>query len=432
MRVDEKLSLQEFGDVLLRLAEVSVRAALTRTDSGGWLMQSMVLTVAPDTPSVDWAVYDYGHIAFVAEQVLGSQIKHWLTNQGGEIAGFDFEIPELNEQIRSERLPSHARYRGFDGLWQPHTYYEAYGKFSRFEPPRERVPLVQEGCPSFPTLGVAVYKLLYDLDKDPDNSFPNNAVSLSVAHTKAWIERVEQHPSSLVITVMGDNVEAVRLEVTGSRGIRFDEKLDGPGDFRFELPDGLPSRLWVLLSQENRWLDLRELNQYGSRSAWDNVLDVGADLATQVAGAIARGEGEQTEFKEQLPSGDDKFLRVVAAFANGDGGMILVGVADRTGEIKGLTSDPNDLRDRISQMVRDKVIPNPKVKIEVCDVSERKVLAIIVEKGEEPPYGVGSDPTKLRYHVRRGATTPLARQDEIRAMITRTESRTDASDYDWA
>lgn len=419
--------------MLRALPEVSLRLVVTKAapENGTWMMQALALKVAPDTLLADWSFYDYGHIAFSAAHLPGHEIVKWLEEQKGHIAELNFEVPEVHDQVRAERLPSHARYRGFDGLWQPHSHFELSATSGRYEPARQRHPLIQDGCPSFPTLAVGAYKLLYDLDAELDHSFPGSTVSLRIAHTEAWIERIEQYSSSLVINVQGDAVEGVRLEVTGSQGIRFDQKLREPGDVRLEFPDGLPKKLWLLLSRKDRWLDLRDLNQYGSSSPWENVIDVPPDFASQVAGAIARGEGEQTEFKEQLPHGDDKFLRVVAAFANGEGGMIIIGVVDSTGQIKGLTCDLDDLGNRINQMIRARVIPEPKIKIETCEIEGRKLLVVIVEKGEERPYGVGSDPTKLLFYVRRGATTPPARQDEIRAMVIKGNNQTVLTSGRW-
>lgn len=420
MRESESLSLKELVGDLGSLPAVSIRLMLTKSEpeGGGWIMRAAAMKVAPDVPAADWTLYDYGSVAFVADSLPGVEIAKWFSEMKGEVAGLEFEVPELQDHLRAERLPSHARYRYFAGLWQPHTHYEWSPKTDRFEPPRDRTTLIQDGCPSFPSLGDAVYKLLFDveLDRASDRSFPSPPFVLLVANTEAWIERVEQHTSSLIVNVQGNEVEGVRLEVTGSGGVRFDQKLIGPGDIRLDLPEGLPPRIWVLLSRGSRWLDLRDLTQYGSRSPWDNVFDVQPDLATQVAGAIARGEGERTEFKEQIPYGKDDFVNVVAAFANGEGGMIIVGVANRTGEIKGLTCDLGELRDRISQKIRSNVYPEPKFKIESCELNGRKLLVVLIEEGQSKPYGVGTDPSKLSFYVRRTATTPPARQEEIRAM----------------
>lgn len=421
MRESDSYSLTEFADYLGSLPAVSARLFLTTAESEdrGWRLQAAVITVAPDVPACSWALHDYGHVAFAADSPSGAEVARWFVERQGEITGLRFEVPALQEQVRAERLPSHARYRHFDGPWQPHTHYELYSKESRFEPSDKRNPLIQDSCPSFPSLGDAVYKLLYDveLSSGSDRSLPSPPFVLRVAHTEAWIERVEQHPSSLIVNVQGNSVQGVRLEVTGSGGVRFDQKVTEPGDVRLEMPEGLPPRLWVLLSRGSRWLDLRDLTQYGSRSPWDNVIDVPPNLASQVAGAIARGEGERTEFKEQIPYGKDDFVNVVSAFANGEGGMIIVGVVNRTGEVKGLTCDLDGLRDRLSQVIRAKVFPEPKTRIERCELNGRKLLVIIVEEGESKPYGVGSDSSKLCYYVRRTATTPPARQEDIRAMM---------------
>lgn len=435
MRENESIDLPELTNLLESLPEVSLRMMMTQTEPGGsdWFLQAAALTVSPNTSTPEWTLYNYGSVSFIADAVPGAEIAKWLRERRGQSTGFKFEVPELQEPLRAERLPSHARYRYFNGLWEPHTYYELYLKSHRFEPPRERNPLIQDGCPSFPTLGAAVHKLLFDveLNRQSDWSFPSPPITIRIAHTEAWIERVEQYPSSLIINVQGDAVEGVRLEITGPKSVLFDKKLNGPGDVHVDFPEGLPKWLWVLLSRKARWLDLRDLNQYGSQSPWDNVIDVPTELSTQVAGAIARGEGERTEFKERIPYGNDKFLNVVAAFANGQGGMIVVGVVDRTGEIKGVTDDLDELKSRLTLMIRDKIFPEPRTRIESCEVNGQRLVAVIVEEGDSGPYGVGSDRRNLRYYVRRGATTPPASQDEIRAAARKGSTASDTTYTDF-
>ncbi|MBC8030790.1 MAG: ATP-binding protein [Pyrinomonadaceae bacterium] len=420
--------MTDFLALLQSESEVSLRVALTKAKDE-WLMQTMVLTVAPDLANPSWTVFDYEHIVFIARTMPGEEIAKWLPLRRGELEGYSFEIPELNEQIRSERFPSHSRYRGFEGLWQPHSVYELHSKFSRSEPKQKRDPLVHDGCPSFPALGVAAFKHLFDRDVNSDSGFPTTTIILRVAHIEAWIDRVELKPNSLCVTVQGDAVSGARLEVTGSPDTRFDEKLRELRKIEFPFPDGLPQRLWLLLSRDSRWLDLRDLNQYGTSSPWENVITSPPDLATQVSGVIARGEGEKAEFKESVPPHDERMLKTVAAFANGEGGMIVIGVVNGTGEIKGMKCDVGREKDRIKQMIRSKVHPEPKTQVEQCDVNGQTVIAIIVEEGEQAPYGVGSDPENLSYHVRRGATTPPARQSEIRIAARRNMVADNSHDY---
>lgn len=384
MRSDEQLKFEEFLSVLQEQSEISVRLVITKAEDK-WAMQGLVLTVAPDVSSSEWSCYDYGEIVFFARQLTGSQIVEWLQSRSGELDGYQFTILELNEQVRRERLPSHARYRGFDGLWQPHSTYELYFKFARSEPQRDREPLIQDGCPSFPTMGMGVFKLLCDRDTNPDHGFPNIGIVLRIAHTEAWIDGVELRSNSVSVNLDGTNVLDTRLELTGPPNIRFDKRLTERGNIEFPFPAGLPPKLWLLLSRGNRWLDLRDLNQFGTSSSWEDVITTPPDLATLVAGTIARGEGEQTEFKEIVPPQDERMLKTVAAFANGRGGMIVLGVVNGTGEIKGLSCDIGREKDRIKQMIRSKVHPEPKTQVEHCEVQGRALIAITVEEGDEAP-----------------------------------------------
>ena len=55
---------------------------------------------------------------------------------------------------------------------------------------------------------------------------------------------------------------------------------------------------------------------------------------------IAQGENATTEFKENF---DQEVIETAAAFANTDGGTILIGVSD-SGEIRGITIGKETLR----------------------------------------------------------------------------------------
>jgi predicted HTH transcriptional regulator len=109
----------------------------------------------------------------------------------------------------------------------------------------------------------------------------------------------------------------------------------------------------------------------------------------------------------------------------------VVGVVDRTGEIKVVTGDLDGLKSRLTLMIRDKIFPELRTRIENCEVNGRRLVAIIVEEGDSGPYGVGSDRRNLRYYVRRGATTPPASQDEIRAAARKGSTASDTTYADF-
>ena len=52
---------------------------------------------------------------------------------------------------------------------------------------------------------------------------------------------------------------------------------------------------------------------------------------------ILAGESKNVEFKENLPDKSIKYMKSVVAFANGTGGKIIFGIADKTREVVGLT-----------------------------------------------------------------------------------------------
>jgi len=65
-------------------------------------------------------------------------------------------------------------------------------------------------------------------------------------------------------------------------------------------------------------------------------------------------------------------------------------------------------------MRRDPLVPEPPIRIESGEHDGKQVIAVYVERGTSPPYGV--DPAKTLYYVRRGATTFSARQEEVRRL----------------
>jgi hypothetical protein len=192
------------------------------------------------------------------------------------------------------------------------------------------------------------------------------------------------------------------------------ETVSEGGVVRLPVPDGIPERGYVVLGRGTRWLDYRQLNRLISDST--TTADA-PDLATQYEQLRYRGEGEDLEFKEQLPleKERDKVLKTVAAFANGNGGVILFGVEDGSGVLNGLGGiDPAREADRLTNMIRTVVMPQPKFRILHANVDGKLVMSLTVEAGDSHPYGI--HPEKPEYYVRRGATTFPARQDEVRSM----------------
>ena len=54
---------------------------------------------------------------------------------------------------------------------------------------------------------------------------------------------------------------------------------------------------------------------------------------------ILLGESKNVEFKENLPEKSIKYMKSVVAFANGTGGKIIFGIADKTREVVGFDKE---------------------------------------------------------------------------------------------
>ena len=98
---------------------------------------------------------------------------------------------------------------------------------------------------------------------------------------------------------------------------------------------------------------------------------------------IAQGENTTTEFKENF---DQEAVETAVAFANTNGGTILIGVSDQL-EIRGITVGKETLRDvsnRISQSTEPRVV----LEIESVDLEGKSVLLIRIAECRIKPVSV--------------------------------------------
>ena len=98
--------------------------------------------------------------------------------------------------------------------------------------------------------------------------------------------------------------------------------------------------------------------------------------------------GEATEYdkKEMLEEKDPRsWLKSVSAFANGIGGSLVFGIADKSNEIVGMP-DPERTSEKISRFLRDKMDPIPPFKLRFEVVDGKTLIVLDVKPGSETPY----------------------------------------------
>jgi predicted HTH transcriptional regulator len=111
--------------------------------------------------------------------------------------------------------------------------------------------------------------------------------------------------------------------------------------------------------------------------------------AVELLGIISTGETSKMQFKELLPH-KDSVAQEIVAMSNSLGGVILLGVEDVTGKIKGLSAEQIEEYDRTVSQIADNIKPivyftTEVVKIEM-EQSEKNILIVHIQEGINKPY----------------------------------------------
>lgn len=129
---------------------------------------------------------------------------------------------------------------------------------------------------------------------------------------------------------------------------------------------------------------------------------------------LRRPEGKTLEFKLD-PSSPRGFLRTVTAFANTAGGAIVIGVADRTRDVRGINS-PLDLEERAANLISDSIQPRLLPDIEVIRYRDRHVLVVRVYPSGSRPHFIKRAGLRNGTFVRVGSTNRQADAQLIAEM----------------
>lgn len=121
---------------------------------------------------------------------------------------------------------------------------------------------------------------------------------------------------------------------------------------------------------------------------------------------ILTGESKNVEFKENLPEKSIKYMKSVVAFANGTGGKIIFGIADKTREVIGF--DKEDVfrkMDAIANAVSDSCEPAIIPDITLQTVDSKTIIVVEVSGGRQRPYYIKALGKEAGVYVRVAGTT---------------------------
>ena len=130
---------------------------------------------------------------------------------------------------------------------------------------------------------------------------------------------------------------------------------------------------------------------------------------------IEKGEDTFTEFKEEKAHSDDLAAEIVA-FANTEGGKILLGISDKK-EVRGV-SNPDKEMLRVENVSRNNCEPPLTVNIEKIKINNEIVLGIYIPKGPERPYRTN----RGVYYIRTSSGKRQATREELLRLYQATRS----------
>ncbi|MFI1536524.1 helix-turn-helix domain-containing protein [Streptomyces anandii] len=379
----------------------------------------------------DWAeiVWMYEECAFVAARMTAADLAAMCSSDActsRAVGPLTIWGPGSANMVNARRQPGYALHDR-PQLPFPVTEY-VVAPSDRTDNQLYHGVLVGEGsAPSFPEPNSA-WRAFFEGDfaLTGARSPSSDLATVRVAEQRAWIGSVHITATELKVTVEGDDVHGVDLELYGVTG-RTVQRVDTPGRIVIPLPHGLPAHAWLWLKQGTNWLDYRSIDPV---SAWTGDLrragveiDLPVDPVATMEALIASGEGPRLEFKQMLPTRDDRrTLKTVAAFANGDGGAIVFGIHRDEVTVTGITEDKPStrMRDEFGNLVRATVQPTPDFEIKEYRLHGKLIFILEVQPGQSPPYGLvtpGSRDKQPEYFVRRGSNTYGAQPDELRAIV---------------
>jgi hypothetical protein len=396
----------EIADLLSSQARVCVRLAAKR-NGDAW--QLAVLEIITGQPPTDWHahVWHYDTAVLIAARPAGRAVSRWLTGKRVRMASLTMPL-DLDTVAHRERRDSNSHGTFQTLAWPTHNW-----TLHLTDQPTQvtQEELVAAGMPAFINFDQAA-AVHFQPPRLLNRNFSGREAIVRHQDERARFEHVLLRPTELTATVSGSNLNGVTATLGG---------YDGPHQtltartrrVRLPIPGGLPPGAWVALHRDQELIDRRILDP-----TWGPTgIDVELEPTTRVEVWINGGERDTVEFKRELPHETDRVMRTVAAFANGAGGVLLFGVED-DGQIIGFA--PKRARtavDHLTNLIRDKIRPLPNFRGDVIQTDGRPIVALTVEAGQHPPYGVGSDSRALRYYIRRAASTFPASPDDLRELI---------------
>lgn len=108
--------------------------------------------------------------------------------------------------------------------------------------------------------------------------------------------------------------------------------------------------------------------------------------ALELLDIIQQGESSSVQFKERLPH-IDSLAQEMSAFSNTEGGKIIIGVNDKTGDLNGLSfQEIQAINQQLVNAASQSVFPPIIIKTETVKVNDSQLVVVEIKEGISKPY----------------------------------------------
>ncbi len=99
---------------------------------------------------------------------------------------------------------------------------------------------------------------------------------------------------------------------------------------------------------------------------------------------LEQGEGQSVEFEKLVPTPED-LARDMVAFANSDGGKIILGLDDKNKHFVGIDAG-EEFKDWVKEIGEKHCAPKIVPQVELIDRGGKKIAVITITEGDEKPF----------------------------------------------
>ncbi len=185
---------------------------------------------------------------------------------------------------------------------------------------------------------------------------------------------------------------------------------------------GVGDRTTDVRLQERSFRALRDLfesnnfsrtrpHQLSSQPAYDFIRDARQGGATFVQ-----------DFHEKITVRGGYLYSIIAdvcAFANSNGGILYLGLSAEKGKSFEGVPRPKQGVEKLKSEISKRISPELECKFEIQETGGKKVIQIMIPRGEDPPYAVDDNKIYLRTETETG----MAVRDEIVEMVLQGEKK---------